>query len=471
MTCCQRHARTPHARQSNAATAQVAGGAAEELPQRGQPGRAAGRGGRARGARRARPQARGAPHKTAASTVHFLDPWQGRCLTRVGRPQPWGLCAWQTQLGPASRATRARPQPDGPGAARRSVARRARLREVVAQQRALGLDRKAGTDGLHVPEAPEQPVRLAPGADGAPGFAPRGRGFSRGGRGRDGGGRGRGRGRFEAGGRFGAPRGGGRFARGRGGACGPGGGRFGPPGGGRYGPPGVFGGGGGGGHAGVGGKRPFAPDGASAEAPADKRARGDGDGAPAAAEGLAELMAYGSDSEPDQAPSGAGGAATMCAAAAAQPGQVAPPTANGVPAAGRGAPGGRAGGRGRHDGAGDGGHMGRGGRGRGRERGRGRSRGRGRGASSLPPRRETLLQKLLAPDVRRERSALLQCLRFFAANGFLADPGAVRFPVEAPPVLPLREQLLGAGARPRRAPARARRSVGAALTWGRACQS
>lgn len=44
------------------------------------------------------------------------------------------------------------------------MARRARLREVVARQRALGLDRKAGTDALHVPEAAEQPVSLAAGA-------------------------------------------------------------------------------------------------------------------------------------------------------------------------------------------------------------------------------------------------------------------------------------------------------------------
>ncbi|KAK9837461.1 hypothetical protein WJX81_004274 [Elliptochloris bilobata] len=187
----------------------------------------------------------------------------------------------------------------------RSVARRARLREVVAQQRALGLDRKAGTDALHVPEAAEQPVSLALGAShpGGGRFPGSGGGWGRGG---DGGRRGRsGRGRFDAGGRFGGGRrfaGGGRFANGRGGgrfANGRGaGGRYGPPGG--YGPPVSA-------PNGVGGKRPAGEGGDLGAPQPAKRARA-GDPPAAALEGLAELMDYGSDSEPEQASATGGGA-------------------------------------------------------------------------------------------------------------------------------------------------------------------
>ena len=327
------------------------------------------------------------------------------------------------------------------------MARRARLREVVAQQRALGLDRKAGTDALHVPEAAEQPVRLLPGVDSPAGRG--GRGFA--GRGGDGGGwRGRGRGRFD-GGRSGGGRfpGCGRFARGRGGrfANSRGGGRFGPPGG-RFGPPPSAYANGGDAYAhanGAGGKRPAGDGGAAAGAHAAKRPRtgGDADAPAASVEGLAELMAYGSDSEPDDAPGAGAGAppSSRGAAADAQPMQN-----GGVHNAGRGRTGGRGGSRGRGNIGADG-HGPRGGRGRGPGRGgRGGRGGRSGHPKPSPARRPTLLQKLLAPDVRREHSALLQCMRFFAANAFLADPAAVRFPEDAPAAPPLREQLLGPGA-------------------------
>ena len=41
----------------------------------------------------------------------------------------------------------------------------------------------------------------------------------------------------------------------------------------------------------------------------------------------------------------------------------------------------------------------------------------------MPPREPTLLRKLLASEMRRERSLALQCLRFFVENRFAADEG------------------------------------------------
>ncbi len=41
--------------------------------------------------------------------------------------------------------------------------------------------------------------------------------------------------------------------------------------------------------------------------------------------------------------------------------------------------------------------------------------------SPVQQRRPTLLQKLLAPDIRAEHSRLLQCLRFLVTNKFLLD--------------------------------------------------
>ncbi|KAL2088167.1 hypothetical protein ACEWY4_016995 [Coilia grayii] len=60
-------------------------------------------------------------------------------------------------------------------------------------------------------------------------------------------------------------------------------------------------------------------------------------------------------------------------------------------------------------------------RGRGRGRGRGRRRGRGarhQGGDTPHPRRHTLLEMLLAPDIRHERNVLLQCVRFIVRNSF-----------------------------------------------------
>ncbi|KAM4601575.1 FMR1-interacting protein NUFIP1 isoform 2-T2 [Polymixia lowei] len=62
---------------------------------------------------------------------------------------------------------------------------------------------------------------------------------------------------------------------------------------------------------------------------------------------------------------------------------------------------------------------GRGGRGRGRGRGRGGRGGRGRHDMETPQkRRTTLLEMLLAPDIRHERNVLLQCVRYIVRNNF-----------------------------------------------------
>lgn len=64
------------------------------------------------------------------------------------------------------------------------------------------------------------------------------------------------------------------------------------------------------------------------------------------------------------------------------------------------------------------------GRGRGRGRGRGKGRGRGQSNSDEPQRRRpTLLEMLLAPDVRHERNVVLQCVRFIVRNGFFGLAG------------------------------------------------
>ncbi|XP_067314747.1 nuclear fragile X mental retardation-interacting protein 1 isoform X2 [Pseudorasbora parva] len=68
------------------------------------------------------------------------------------------------------------------------------------------------------------------------------------------------------------------------------------------------------------------------------------------------------------------------------------------------------------------------GRGRGggeRGRGRGGRRGKGRGQRNSEPQRHrpTLLEMLLAPDVRRERNVVLQCVRFIVRNGFFGLAG------------------------------------------------
>ena len=59
--------------------------------------------------------------------------------------------------------------------------------------------------------------------------------------------------------------------------------------------------------------------------------------------------------------------------------------------------------------------------------------GRGRQvAQPLPPREATLLEKLLAKDIRAEHSRLLQCMRFLVANNYLQDVGSkpLHFPPE-----------------------------------------
>jgi hypothetical protein len=55
----------------------------------------------------------------------------------------------------------------------------------------------------------------------------------------------------------------------------------------------------------------------------------------------------------------------------------------------------------------------------------------GRLQSPTQQRRQTLLQKLLAPDIRKEHSRLLQCLRFLVTNNFLLNYG--RAPLIFPP--------------------------------------
>ncbi|XP_077461719.1 FMR1-interacting protein NUFIP1 [Stigmatopora argus] len=56
--------------------------------------------------------------------------------------------------------------------------------------------------------------------------------------------------------------------------------------------------------------------------------------------------------------------------------------------------------------------------GRGGWRGRGRGRGRHRHNAILQTRRATLLEMLLAPDIRHERNVLLQCVRYVVCNNF-----------------------------------------------------
>ena len=61
---------------------------------------------------------------------------------------------------------------------------------------------------------------------------------------------------------------------------------------------------------------------------------------------------------------------------------------------------------------------------------------------SMVCRRPSLLRALLAKDIRRERSHLLQCLRFFVRNSFLVNLG--REPLDFGE-LPLPEPDLRAG--------------------------
>lgn len=87
-------------------------------------------------------------------------------------------------------------------------------------------------------------------------------------------------------------------------------------------------------------------------------------------------------------------------------------------------------GQGRHwqGGRWQGGH-GQGGRWQGRWRtgDRGKGRGRGRGAhGQMAKPRPTLLAMLLAPDMRKERNALLQCVRYVVQRGFFAASGEQR---------------------------------------------
>ena len=61
--------------------------------------------------------------------------------------------------------------------------------------------------------------------------------------------------------------------------------------------------------------------------------------------------------------------------------------------------------------------------------------GRGRHPSQLVIARDpSLLEKLLATDIRAEHSRLLQCMRFFVANNFLQDVGTepLLYPPEPP---------------------------------------
>ena len=46
-------------------------------------------------------------------------------------------------------------------------------------------------------------------------------------------------------------------------------------------------------------------------------------------------------------------------------------------------------------------------------------------------RKPSLLEKLLAKDIRAEHSRLLQCMRFIVANNFLQDVGSK--PLQFPP--------------------------------------
>ncbi|XP_030637723.1 FMR1-interacting protein NUFIP1 [Chanos chanos] len=65
-------------------------------------------------------------------------------------------------------------------------------------------------------------------------------------------------------------------------------------------------------------------------------------------------------------------------------------------------------------------------------RGRGGHGGRGRGGKSgtgLPQRRPTLLEMLLAPDIRHERNVILQCVRYVVRTGFFGVGGASENPM------------------------------------------
>ncbi|XP_077103710.1 FMR1-interacting protein NUFIP1 [Siphateles boraxobius] len=71
------------------------------------------------------------------------------------------------------------------------------------------------------------------------------------------------------------------------------------------------------------------------------------------------------------------------------------------------------------------------GRGRGRGRGRGKGRGRGRGnPAELQQHRATLLEMLLAPDIRHERNVVLQCVRYVVRNGFFGLAGKNHHEIE-----------------------------------------
>ncbi|CAL8463582.1 g3116 [Coccomyxa elongata] len=139
--------------------------------------------------------------------------------------------------------------------------------------------------------------------------------------------------------------------------------------------------------------------------PPQKLAKLGAESGPPLTEGLEGLMAYGSDSDPDATEQRQGAHADDVT-----------PEEHPSPQ----------------------GH-GRGGRGQGRDRGRGRHGQRGRRprqggrmqGAHQQQRRPTLLQKLLAPDIRAEHSRLLQCLRFLVTNNFLLDYG--RAPLVFPP--------------------------------------
>ena len=76
----------------------------------------------------------------------------------------------------------------------------------------------------------------------------------------------------------------------------------------------------------------------------------------------------------------------------------------------------------------------------------------GRGRHPCQPvvvRDPSLLEKLLATDIRAEHSRLLQCMRFLVANNFLQDVGSkpLLYPPEPPTALgqPPGESLLAQG--------------------------
>ncbi|KAG1930189.1 nuclear fragile X mental retardation-interacting protein 1 isoform X2 [Pimephales promelas] len=68
---------------------------------------------------------------------------------------------------------------------------------------------------------------------------------------------------------------------------------------------------------------------------------------------------------------------------------------------------------------------------RGRGRGRGKGRGRG-GANPAEPQRHraTLLEMLLAPDIRHERNVVLQCVRYVVRRGFFGLAGKNRHEID-----------------------------------------